>query len=277
MKENLNKIKELVATTELANIELAFELIKGQGLDLNELLKGYRILLKMEADETLTAQRIADAKYVLMLDLSKLGLKELPKEIACFSELNSIDLSDNQLSNLPASIAHLSKLQAIRLNNNRFPQIPEILYQLSDLRQLYLNYNPIKRLSPKLSKLKALSQIGLRGCSLSDFPKELCTAAASYFQLDLGENKLKTIPEEIGQLEYLHYLHLDDNLLTALPESIAKLRNLQELDISNNPLLQTLPPNLNNLKSLANVYLAKTPINNIRKVQEELPWTEFWV
>jgi Leucine-rich repeat (LRR) protein len=277
MEDNRTKIKALVATADLVNIELAFELAKGQDLDINELLKGYRILLKMSADELLTPSKIADARYLLMLDLSKLGLNKLPEEISYFKELNSIDLSDNQLYNLPATMAAMSKLQAIKLNNNRFAQVPPILYTLKELRQLYLNYNPILNLSPQLASLKQLSQLGLRGCGLKEFSEFLCPEGSPYFTLDLGENKLESLPPAFGNFKNMHYLHLDGNLLKSLPQEINNFRFLQELDISRNFFLEELPRNLTNLKSLANLYMSQTPINNIRFIERDIPWTEFWV
>ncbi|WP_001011502.1 leucine-rich repeat domain-containing protein, partial [Leptospira interrogans] len=54
--------------------------------------------------------------------------------------------------------------------------------------------------------------------------------------LILSEQKLKALPEKIGQLKNLQMLDLSDNQLTILPVEIGQLQNLQELNLWNNQL-----------------------------------------
>ncbi|NHJ02070.1 MAG: leucine-rich repeat domain-containing protein [Candidatus Heimdallarchaeota archaeon] len=60
---------------------------------------------------------------------------------------------------------------------------------------------------------------------------------------------LKTIPDTIGNLKNLTLLDLDYNELTSLPETLGNLENLQELWVRQN-MLKSLPASLNNLKKL---------------------------
>lgn len=280
MDDSIQNIKSLIASGHPANMDLAFELIKAMCLDAQEVLAGYRILLALDEDAPLTTDILLNAKYNLMLDLSDRGLEQLPEEIAFFEHLNSLDLSKNALKDLPDALSRLPNLQALNLASNHFVQIPEVVYQVADLQQLYISFNPITHLNTKpisLKQLSRLNRLALRGCKLTEFPVALCTRESKLFALDLGENQLQSLPAEFGQLQNLHYLQLDGNLLTALPQELNELRYLQELNLSDNFFLKELPPYLNNLKSLANLYISRTPIGNVKVVQRDCPWTEIWV
>ncbi|EMN70559.1 hypothetical protein LEP1GSC100_0283, partial [Leptospira interrogans serovar Bataviae str. UI 08561] len=50
--------------------------------------------------------------------------------------------------------------------------------------------------------------------------------------LDLNEQKLTTLPKEIGQLKNLYDLNLDKNPLGAFPIVIGQLKNLQSLNLT---------------------------------------------
>ena len=55
-----------------------------------------------------------------------------------------------------------------------------------------------------------------------------------------GRRALRLLPESIGNLKSLEYLHVNKNQLTSLPESIGNLTSLQMLYIDNNQL-ESLP------------------------------------
>ena len=49
--------------------------------------------------------------------------------------------------------------------------------------------------------------------------------------LDLGKTKIKSLPDEVGELIHLSYLCLKDTEITELPEGLINLKDLQTLDI----------------------------------------------
>jgi hypothetical protein len=53
------------------------------------------------------------------LDLSGLGLTELPPEIGILANLEELNLRDNQLNSLPLEMAKLSNLEVLDLSNNQ--------------------------------------------------------------------------------------------------------------------------------------------------------------
>jgi Leucine-rich repeat (LRR) protein len=92
------------------------------------------------------------------------------------------------------------------------------------------------------------TELDLSGCSLTEILLKVFELASLQL-LDLGTNRLITLPPEIGNLILLRELNLYDNQLTTLPSEIGKLTLLQELHLSSNQLT-TLPPEIGNLTSL---------------------------
>ncbi len=72
--------------------------------------------------------------------------------------------------------------------------------------------------------------------------------------LELSEQKLKTIPKEIGQLQNLQELNLWNNQLTTLPKEIEQMQNLRSLGLSNNQLT-VLPKEIGQLQNLKVLFL----------------------
>ncbi|WP_000718262.1 leucine-rich repeat domain-containing protein, partial [Leptospira interrogans] len=54
--------------------------------------------------------------------------------------------------------------------------------------------------------------------------------------LYLGNNELKTLPKEIGQLQNLKSIDLSNSQLKTLSKEIEQLKNLQTLNLWNNQL-----------------------------------------
>eukprot|EP00961_Rhodomonas_salina_P082362 1107176-Rhodomonas_salina.9 len=67
--------------------------------------------------------------------------------------------------------------------------------------------------------------------------------------LDASDNKLKKLPEKIGNLPKLQKLHLYKNDLTTLPDSIGGLVNLKEINVFNNKIIR-LPLSLATIDGL---------------------------
>ena len=70
-------------------------------------------------------------------------------------------------------------------------------------------------------------------------------------------NKLRKLPDSIGNLKNLIFLSVQDNLLESLPDSICDLDSLEVLNIAKNKITQ-LPKDILNLELKA-VYLADNP------------------
>ena len=68
-------------------------------------------------------------------------------------------------------------------------------------------------------------------------------------ELDLGRNRMKSIPSQIASLQNLKKLALDFNDIHELPAFVGNLKNLQELSVCGNGGIK-LPKSLSNLNGL---------------------------
>ncbi len=110
------------------------------------------------------------------LNLSHLGLTQVPPEIGQLSFLKELLIADNQLTSLPPEIGQLSALKQLDLDNNQLTSLPPEIGQLSALTRLDLDNNQLASLPPEIGRLSAL------------------------MWLDLHNNQLTSLPQEMGQL-----------------------------------------------------------------------------
>ena len=167
---------------------------------------------KSETSEETAEERIryAAETHAEDLDLSGLGLPELPESLGHLTALRMLSLSGNQLSALAESLGRLTALQALRFSGNQLTALPESLGRLTALQMLDLDGNELSALPEWLGQLTALQTLSFSG------------------------NQLTGLPESLGQLTSLQTLYLDGNQLSALPESLGRLDELRELYLHNN-------------------------------------------
>ena len=183
--------------------------------------------------------RIAEAKeaQALTLDLSRLGLKELPSEITSLTHLEELNISSNNLMELPNSIA-----------------------ELKGLNRLIANYNPIKTIPSYISKLKELTHLEITDAEITKLP------AAVYRhkrlkELYLRNNQIEFLPPLLGQMRELNAYDFIGNPVLNLPR---KLLSGNKFEL--NEYLQGLPLFEEDLPVMLAVLSAG---NKDLKIQEE--------
>lgn len=87
---------------------------------------------------------------------------------------------------------------------------------------------------------------------IDEFPTKLYELRPVLRTLDLSENKLSTVPPDIGSFEHLKHLKLSKNRISFIPDTIGKLRKLESLSICDNEL-SSLPQSVSQLSHLKQV------------------------
>ena len=176
--------------------------------------------------DTLAALRRGDLAGVRTVRLPAAGLTAFPAEIFGLADtLEVLDLSGNALSALPDDLG-----------------------RLKSLRVLFCSGNPFATLPPALGDCAALSQVGFRGCGLSEVPGEALPPALRW--LTLTDNRIARLPDALGHRPRLQKLMLSGNRLRSLPQSLAGCENLELIRLAANRL-DALPAWLPALPGLA--------------------------
>ncbi|XP_074844112.1 leucine-rich repeat and calponin homology domain-containing protein 1 isoform X2 [Carettochelys insculpta] len=154
------------------------------------------------------------------LSLSARKLKEFPRGAPGhdLSDTVRADLSKNRLTEVPMELCHFVSLETLNLYHNCVKIIPDAIVNLQMLTYLNLSRN-----------------------QLSSLPACLCGLPLKV--LIASNNKLGSLPEEIGQLKQLMELDVSCNEITSLPKQIGQLKSLRELNIRRN-YLKVLPQEL---------------------------------
>jgi internalin A len=176
------------------------------------------------------------------IDLSDLGLIELPERLREASAIGRLLLVDNQLKDLPDWLEEFHHLTFLDLYRNRFRVVPPCVLKLGSLRILDLGRNPGVYPSDSLAVLKNLTYVGIEGLRLRELPSFL-RHLPMLDSISAGENEITALPSWIDELTQLKRLQLSANRLSSLPQSLRALKNLVFLDLRVNPTLN-LPPEI---------------------------------
>ena len=200
---------------------------------------------------------IAEAaqRKVKTLDLSSRGtnFKELPSEIGELTSLTSLDLSANYLSSLPPEVGGLTALTSLDLSDNLLSSLPPEVGGLTGDRLPGPVQQPAHlaaaggrgadraHLPGPVRQRDHLAAAGGRGADRAHLPGPVRQrdhlAAAGGRGADRAhlpgpvEDRLTSLPPDLGRLASLTKLDLWANDLNALPLSLADLPNLKDLQI----------------------------------------------
>ena len=164
------------------------------------------------------------------LDLSGLGLTEIPTNVFELVWLRELDLSGNKLTTIPVGILRLTHLEKLDVWDNN------------------MTYNDALKIDPKVCeklnqlKITCASQVkdGIVGVLKKVAIKRIEEVVEAYescahpLPLDLSNLGLTEIPTEVFDLVWLEKLNLSNNKLTTIPIEILKLVNLNRFNLTNN-------------------------------------------
>ncbi|KAM4742151.1 DISP complex protein LRCH3 isoform 3-T3 [Anableps anableps] len=194
------------------------------------------------------------------LNLSGRKLKEFPRSAANHDLTDTVraDLSRNRLSELPLEVSHFVSLEYLNLYQNCLRSLPDGLVNLQALTHLNLSRNQLSVLPAVVCSLPLKVLIASNN-KLVSLPEEL-GQLRQLTELDVSCNEIRTLPAQVGQLEALRDLNIRRNHLVRLPSELAELP-LVRLDFSCNKVT-SIPVCYRGLSQLQAIVLDNNPLQS---------------
>ncbi|XP_068601359.1 DISP complex protein LRCH3 [Brachionichthys hirsutus] len=192
------------------------------------------------------------------LNLSGRKLKEFPRSAANhdLTDTTRADLSRNRLSELPVEVCLFVSLESLNLYQNCLRALPDSLLNLQALTCLNLSRNQLSVLPVVVCSLPLKVLIACNN-KLVSLPEELGQLRC-LTELDISCNEIQTLPSQVGQLEALRDLNIRRNHLVRLPPELADLP-LVRLDFSCNKVT-SIPVCFRQLRQLQTIVLENNPL-----------------
>ena len=149
---------------------------------------------------------ICKNKKLLYLDLSKMGLNEIPKELKDLPWLERLSISNNNIEDI-SILQYLPNLHKLAFSNNRIEDLSPLLTN-KRLKFLFMKNNLVKDISP-LCKLKTLKKIEANNNKISNIGS-IEELKENLVFLDFENNNLKNA-KNIQSLSNLRWLNLKGN------------------------------------------------------------------
>ncbi|KAI5948457.1 DISP complex protein LRCH3 isoform X7 [Manis javanica] len=203
---------------------------------------------------------LEEAAVTGVLSLSGRKLREFPRGAANhdLTDTTRADLSRNRLSEIPIEACHFVSLENLNLYQNCIRYIPEAVLNLQALTFLNVSRNQLSTLPVHLCNLPLKVLIASNN-KLVSLPEEI-GLLRHLTELDVSCNEIQTIPSQVGNLEALRDLNVRRNHLVRLPEELAELP-LIRLDLSCNKIT-TIPVCYRNLRHLQMIILDNNPLQS---------------
>uniref|UniRef100_A0A8C6RCG8 Leucine-rich repeats and calponin homology (CH) domain containing 3 n=1 Tax=Nannospalax galili TaxID=1026970 RepID=A0A8C6RCG8_NANGA len=203
---------------------------------------------------------LEEAAVTGVLSLSGRKLREFPRGAANhdLTDTTRADLSRNRLSEIPIETCHFVSLENLNLYQNCIRYIPEAILNLQALTFLNISRNQLSTLPVHLCNLPLKVLIASNN-KLVSLPEEI-GHLRHLTELDVSCNEIQTVPSQIGNLEALKDFNVRRNHLVCLPEELAELP-LIRLDFSCNKIT-AIPVCYRNLRHLQMITLDNNPLQS---------------
>jgi Leucine-rich repeat (LRR) protein len=217
---------------------------------------------------------VVSKSKIIRLNISSSNLKELPKELFLFENLEELDISNNKfldfeqlildlkklpnlkllvlgysnLKKLPQNIGILNDLEGISFRGNKLTNV-DAIGDLTNLKYLSFRRNKsLKDLPVSIKNLKCLQLLNLSGSGLVRLRDEL-SECEQLKSIIANASNIENITNNIGNLYNLRVLNLGSNKIKIIPTSIGSLKKLIDLSLGSNEI-ESLPRSISKLQNL---------------------------
>lgn len=238
-EQQFAQIKQLIASDDMSNHELAAMFMLGLGAQWDDEMYG---LIGQSAEKmTFWAEKEDNEDFLTHFD----KLVITPRFFGQYSEIATF-------------AAVLTKFRGIE--------------ELQWKAKHYWNQHPVLIAASELPNLKRLY---VEDCRMNFLPESL-TKAAKLEELYLSNNKLTEMPADLGQLANLRILDLTSNELQKCPRSVCDIKRLEVLKLQHNPMLDIEPRMLGRLYRLRDLELPEVVAKfNLDNLKDWLPDVDF--
>ena len=211
------------------------------------------------------------------LDLTGVGLREVPSEVWTLTDLADLQLSNNKLTFLPEGLGNLKHLERLGLAGNRLRSLPESVGNCVKLEGLWAHGNVLGSLPTTIGKCEWLRHLMLAGNRLRALPDSVGSLDALE-ELSVPGNRLKAVPETIVGCVSLRALDLHGNAISTLPDAMgARCRSLEDVSVQGN-FLKSIPDSLCDARRLKRLNVAENALESLpERLGDAAMLTQLWV
>jgi hypothetical protein len=238
-EQQFAQIKQLIASNDMSNHELAAMFMLGLGAKWDEEM--YAIVSQSADKMTFWAEKEDNEAF-----------------LEHFDELVITQRFFGQYSEIATFAAALPK----------FRNIEELQWKAKH----YWNQHPVLIAASELPNLKRLY---VEDCRMNFLPESL-TKVVSLEELYLSNNRLTEMPADLGQLINLRILDLTSNEFKKCPRSVCEIKRLEVLRLQHNPMDDIEARMLGRLYRLRDLELPEVVAKfNLDNLQDWLPDVDF--
>ncbi|CAL8300886.1 unnamed protein product [Lota lota] len=167
-----------------------------------------------------------------------------------------LDLSNQGLASVPRCLLDLWDVEELDLSRNLLTKLPDFIDKFLNLRFLDVHSNYLEHIPPSIGRLQNLLTLNLSNNRLTcgSLPSELGLLGKLH-KLNLGLNRLDSVPHCLAALKELRHVGLFNNRLTAYPDCLRPLKKLEKVNLESNPFPPELGANLDPIRRAEGLYL----------------------
>jgi hypothetical protein len=149
------------------------------------------------------------------------------------SGATSLDLVRMGLSDVPAEIATLEHLESLNISSNPLREFPLVLSELRNLKTLYIIAAQLESIPPEIGKMVSLEVLDLGSNNLISLPDEIASLSNLHY-LSIANNDFSRLPPILGEMQQLRTLNFYDNPMN-LPQDVRYAGWREVLDYTADP------------------------------------------